>query len=714
MKKNNKFCNIKQSKINNKGITLMTLIVTIVLMLILSAVVITNTTGSNGIIQKTIETVEKAKQSQKIEELELVAMEYSTEKKSTQAIATVDFVQPFLFNDYSESQIRDYVKTLKRAGYNEIILQYVMNISGGKNNNIKIVDAWYDSNLIEDESKLNSYRPNVLNSLVEAINDNNMKIYIGLASSEDWWSNDFENENWRNNNATFYNNMIDEIYKKYGTLDCFAGWYWTFEIYANNKNYYNYWSEMLNSNISYINSIDVNAQDHSFMISPFVSTINDINENEILDFWHNLLGEVNFRNKDIICMQDGLGTSEFNALKIMNHISSTKSAIENDNRNLQFWLNVETYISDDNNNFTSAPLQRYELQLQICACFAKKLASFSYSHYYNPNVVDDANLDNEYRQYYKATTGETKYTIDVPKNGSVYKDKNGIEVPVPCNFSVSNTENCVANGLVILDSFGNEYVWIPASDGIKEKGYIYSNNEYNSVYYTRYLKNGVDINNVTNDDLPLGISSDKTQIKKYGGFYIGRYESSYNYNSGVHAAQIKYNSASKASTSFAWQYANSNIYTGYLLNSINYIDAKTLAENMSSVYSYTGVKTGLVNGTQWDTMLKWFHSNDPTYSKIYNGTTWGNYTDSVSPATQGNYVSLEVKPSGSNLNWKFLNIYDVAGNLAEWTSELFSGTPVLRSNGYNDNGQYGSPSYGWSAASYQYPNVGFRVVLYIE
>ena len=710
--KNYDFFKCKYIKQNENGVTLITLIVTIVILAIIINITINSLSGENGIIKKASEAADKAKLGLRIEELEMLAMEYSFDDKLTDPVATIDFVQPFMFNDYTESQIKDYVKTLKRAGYDEIIIQHVMNVTGGKNNDLYILDSWYDSNLISNISDLELYKPDVLDTLVEAISDNKMKVYIGLASSSDWWKNDFENSNWRTSNINLYNYIIDEIYERYGSLSCFGGIYWSFEMYSNNKNYQNYWIEMLNSNIQHINLTDQSPQNHRLIISPYVSSIYDMNEAEVYDFWTEIVEKVYFRSKDIICMQDCLGTSSFDPSKVLTYITATKVAVENDSRNLQFWLNVEAY-SSENDTFKAAPLERYKLQLSICSSFATKLASFSYSHYYSSSSSSENNLDKEYRKYYTSITGETRHKISVPERGSVYEDDYGNEAPLPYGFEVSDTENIISNGLVVHDSFGNEYVWIPVNGGIKSKGYTYLDNEYKIVYYSRYIRNGVNIDNTSNDYLPNGVNSDETQIEMYGGFYVGRYECSYNYNNGVHAAQVKYSPSYIASDSFAWQYADSDIYTGRLLNSINYIDAKTLAERMSSVYNYLGVKTGIINGTQWDTMLKWFHSNDNTFTKIYNGTTWGNYTDSVSPATDGNYAALELKASGSNENWKFLNIYDVAGNLAEWTSELISSTPILRSNGYNGNGQYGSPAYGWPADPYQYPNVGFRVVLYI-
>lgn len=699
----------KNKSTNQKehGITLIALVITIIVLLILAGVTISILTGDNGLLAKAEEAREKTEEASRLEELQLITLNQA--EKLTLPVATLDFVQPYLFNEYSKADINDYVKTLKRAGYEEIILQNTMIISGGKNSDIKIEAAWYDSNLITNSSSLELYRPEVLKTLVDAIENNGMKIYIGLALSDDWWSNNFENEEWRTKNAEFFNKMIEEIRGKFVDYDCIEGFYWSYEIYPNDKEYEIYWSEMINNNRNYLKTLD---EKYAFMMSPFISTVYDLSYAEVNEQWKKILDKVNLQSGDIICMQDCLATSTLNASEVLEYLTAVRTAVKQDNRNLEFWLNVENYV-ETRDTLQPASLERYKVQLEICSRYAEKLASFSYSHYYHPNVTDK--YDKEYRKYYASVTNEERHKIEVPENGTVYEDINGMEVPVPRGFKVSDDENIVKEGLVIKDEKGNEYVWIPVNGGVASKGYQYADDEYKTVYYTRYLNNGIDIGTSKNDTLPTGVNSDTDQIEKYAGFYVGRYESSFEYNNGNPTVQIKNTQNSQAVDTFSWQYADSDIYTGYLWNNINYQDAKNMAENMAIKNKYDKtVKTGMINGTQWDTMLKWIHSNDSTYNMIYNGTTWGNYVDAQEPATNDNYEKGKLQPSGSNKNWKVLNLYDIAGNLSEWTSELIGENAVLRSNGYNDNGVYGSPSYGVASGSYQFPNVGFRVVLYIQ
>lgn len=702
----------------NNGITLIALIVTIVVLTILSGVTISLVVNDNGIIDRARLAEQETKQRIRKEELEILQLkEISGGSYLTDPVGSADFVQPWLFNEYTQVDMDDYVQNIKEAGFDTIILQDILETYGGdETSEVKIKNLWYDSNL-QPTSEIEFCRTQTLDKLVNSVTKKGIKLYIGLALSDDWWDNKFEDNNWKIKNAQFINNVIDEIYNKYGNLECFAGLYYSHEMYTNTKQYELIWADMLNITINHIETLEQSSgKKINIMISPFISNIYEMEAIDVKQQWTRFMERINFRDNDIFCLQDGLGNSNFSPEKVRDIIIATKQAIkESDKPNVSFWINVE--------NFKEDPLQpveteRFIMQLKISAIYAEKLTVFSYSHYYNPllNNEKSKQYNEEYKKYYKTITGKELYSIPIPLGGSIYRDKNGMDVPVPRGFKVSTTQNVVNNGLVISDSQGNEFVWVPVKGGIKDKGYEYLEDEYKIIYYTRYLKNGVDINGISNDTLPSGVTSDEDQINKYKGFYIGRYESTFEYNAGNPRIHIKQGDNSKLNEGFTWQYADSDIYTQYLWNNISYTDAKNKAEAMSQMYGYDQtVSTGLINGTQWDSMLKWIHSNDNTYTKINNGTTWGNYTDSVAPATEGNYEQGVIKSTGTNENWKMNNIYDIAGNLAEWTSEKDStGQYTIRSNSYTDNGTYGSPSYGVLSAPYQFKNVGFRVVLYIK
>ena len=701
------------NKFTKKGISLIVLIITIVVILILVSAIIFGFTGDNSIIKQALKARDVSNEAVKNEELELslMKMELDNMKKIVNPVPDTDFVQPWLYNEMSTIQIDENFKKLKCAGVSNIIIQYVGEVEGGESTAVKFKNLWYESSLVSNTAELNLYRPNVIDNIMNIARDNDIKVYLGLVQSDEWWDYKFTNTNWANNNANFVNQVATELYNKYKNNPSFVGWYWSYEMFTNDQNYDTQWTTMLNNNIAHLNSLEVGVK-KPLMVSPFISKIyNQVTAVSVKESWKRLTTNVNFRNNDIIAVQDGLVISGFSVDELIKFLIAMKEGIKEAKSDVKFWINVENFDLTDDDKYVASSLSRYKTRLKIASKLAENIVTFSYSHYY----LTTHETDKEYRAYLKSVTGNEYFPIGVPTNGSVYEDPEGNFVPLPKDFTVDEANNMVKNGLVIKDKNNNEFVWVPVNSGIKAKGTGYTSDEYKNISYMRYLENGLTVSNVIEDTVP-SLLNDEDQILKYKGFYVGRYESTLDYNSGNKRVAIKKSIDSKAVSTFAWQYADNDIYTGYMWNNINYANAKTYSESMCTSYSYdSNVKTGLLNGTQWDTIAKWIHSNDSTFTKINDSRTWGNYTDAMAPANEGNYQSGTLKATGSNESWKYNNIYDFAGNLAEWTSEkTLGGDYVIRTNGFNGNGQYGSASYAFSSASYQFTNVGFRVVLYIK
>ncbi|MDD2376838.1 MAG: hypothetical protein PHD15_05290 [Clostridia bacterium] len=283
-------------------------------------------------------------------------------------------------------------------------------------------------------------------------------------------------------------------------------------------------------------------------------------------------------------------------------------------------------------------------------------------------------------------------TDNVTFNGEVAAYNNPI---IPKGFKAINTTTTWPtdwnNGLVIEDASGNQFVWVPV-DGT-------------DVVYEKWCTTNIPYASTTDDSILSGTVDENTQVTTYGGFYIARYESMFDYNSGSIRVASK---VSTNKTLLSWTRDNS--YTGYLWNYINYTDAKTYSENMATSYSYDAskVKSGLVTGTEWDTTMKWIQNASIS---VTDSRAWGNYIDSISPANVEN-GSLQI--SGYSNNWKAKNIYDLAGNTWEWTNEIYSSYRVVRGGGYYVSGStYPAVYRSYNNATFAYFYLGFRVGLYV-
>lgn len=247
------------------------------------------------------------------------------------------------------------------------------------------------------------------------------------------------------------------------------------------------------------------------------------------------------------------------------------------------------------------------------------------------------------------------------------------------NFSSSGRSNrnwTETNGIMSITNATNyrepDVVWGTGSYPYDTDGYSYMHN--NGLGQTRY--------EMLAQELEQNYLEIMESIKKYGGFYIARYELGYE-NSTTPVVK-------KMNTS------NNNItwYTSY---------KRCLALKGSN----NNITTMMITGSLWDETLDWLVSSGATNSEgtalTYqlvgsNSTTFGNYynatfnyiaKDAEMPtATETKETSKSVLiPTGSAEYTKTNNIYDMAGNVWEWTTEAYStGSRVYRGGGCNGYG----------------------------
>lgn len=187
-----------------------------------------------------------------------------------------------------------------------------------------------------------------------------------------------------------------------------------------------------------------------------------------------------------------------------------------------------------------------------------------------------------------------------------------------------------------------------------------------------------------------------------GGFWIGRYEASYN------ASTSK--AASKSSTSTEYDGNTTNLATGMLWHSISRTDALNTAKS----YNRT-LKSSLPTGAAWDRALGWIYEERNSTGKdlvalTANSTSCGNYSDDT--LTNG---SNGLMNTGSTNETMTNNIYDLAGNLAEWSTEdanYGSPNPVSRGGCFAFSGSSFPVAHRGRSDDAQYPFNGFRLVLY--
>lgn len=261
----------------------------------------------------------------------------------------------------------------------------------------------------------------------------------------------------------------------------------------------------------------------------------------------------------------------------------------------------------------------------------------------------------------------------------------------------------------------NQLVWIPVDNSPDEFNRVfkrtegYSDGDLDSVLSycgeadasgeNGNLKaNGIEENSTTKQEAIAMYAS----VEKYGGFYIGRYEAGVKENKRAPGAGIDDDVVIKKNKHvynyIGWSYSDA----------MDVVDGGAVRKAREMTFDNSNIdssKTTLCYGVQWDAALNFI---DPAYiTKEVNGkpnciteaTVDGEHnciTEASYVANSGNkgwYSSVTGNPdhkTGIDLSSKACsprNIYDMAGNVCEWTMEsCFSNGRVMRGGGFVGSG----------------------------
>ena len=306
-----------------------------------------------------------------------------------------------------------------------------------------------------------------------------------------------------------------------------------------------------------------------------------------------------------------------------------------------------------------------------------------------------------------------------------------VVVPVPKGYTASSvaTENKVSEGFVIYENTNgedkkeevndnnkdtarttrNQFVWVPVANPSEMYGTDKDGKKWGKLY--EFSASGITPLNWTEQDGVMSITATSgsdsyrepdvvdsdssnsitisqletefndmiTSVEKYGGFYIGRYETG---NLSQEKATVVKNNT---------DIGNQTWYSMYK-------KAKGIAVN-------NNVTSSMIWGSQWDATMRWMYNSGNEEKKKYTYDSRG----------KGNYSSDSPIATGSIEAYAVNNIYDMAGNVSDWTIEAYSTVlRVTRGGNYSDDGSNGPASVRRSSnPTNSIDNYGFRVALYM-
>ena len=282
------------------------------------------------------------------------------------------------------------------------------------------------------------------------------------------------------------------------------------------------------------------------------------------------------------------------------------------------------------------------------------------------------------------------------KNTTV-KDSLGNQVVVPAGFKVVNKDANVTDGIVVEDvtheaTKGSQFVWIPVGEVIKEikdgvkstetitlsrytfaddnvgtptdKGSAEIEDNYNSRYKHTEINTAPNGNKTAKEDIESEESGFRKSVKDNHGYYIGRYEARKN------GTQVTVKASDK------------------VYNIITQPNAATVSRGM---YSDSNFESDLMNSYAWDTAIVFLQKFDNRANKA-----------SLKPYSQQNSLNGNLASQGTNnlsdtsKQDVICNVYDMASNCTEWTTETSSSSSypcTFRGGDYDDDRSRYCPSY---------------------
>ena len=324
---------------------------------------------------------------------------------------------------------------------------------------------------------------------------------------------------------------------------------------------------------------------------------------------------------------------------------------------------------------------------------------------YEDEINKYLNNSNEDKKEVKLVANNINKVLSTTDNTEL-KDAKENKIVVPAGFKIVNGATTVDKGIVIEDvtetaTKGSQFVWIPVGTITKADGtsttITLGRYDFNSTTGKESTYSGSFVEEDSNDSSTLkkygntiakNITKFKNSVATNGGYYIGRYE----------ARTATARSAAGNALTQITEKGTENVY-----NYVTQLQAAQLSQNMYNSDNFT---SDLMNSYAWDTATVFIQNcgTNAKYSRqnSLNTSLLQTGTNSLSDTSK-----IDVQ----------CNIYDMASNTIEWTTEtsnISNGPCVVRGGNYGYSSDYTSIRSNGISTSYSDFRMGFRPLLYVN
>ena len=323
---------------------------------------------------------------------------------------------------------------------------------------------------------------------------------------------------------------------------------------------------------------------------------------------------------------------------------------------------------------------------------------------YEDEINKYLNNSNEDKKEVKLVADNINKVLSTTDNTEL-KDAKNNKIVVPAGFKIVNGATTVDKGIVIEDvtetaTKGSQFVWVPVGTITKADGttatITLGRYDFDATTGKESAYSGSYIEEDANDTSTLkkygntiakNITNFKKSVAQNGGYYIGRYE----------ARTATARSASGNALTQITEKGTEQIY--------NYVKQPQAAQLSQNMYNSNKFTSDLMNSYAWDTATVF----------IQNCGTNAKYSRQNSLNTSLLQTGTNSLTDTSKIDVQ-CNIYDMASNIVEWTTETSSNSSlpcVNRGGSYHSRDNYTSLRGGVNISGNNFV-IGFRPLLYVN